>query len=408
MGISERLQYWDKLNSSGSTKKRSDEVEAGLAEFLEGERVSNAFGEYLLIEKNYKENHRTGKTYLSEILEIEPEIFSQLSLSNPISNLKLSKTLFLDIETTGLSGGSGTYPFLIGVGFFQNEKFRLRQFFMPDYSKEKAMLSDLAKLVQDYEHFVTFNGKGYDIPILKGRFVIQRIKTAFDSHNHLDLLFPSRRFWKKRLKDCSLLNLEKEILGIERLMDIPSYLIPQVYFDYLKDRKTEQLKLVLEHNRYDILAMVGLLAQLGKILQEPEKLEALHSEDWICLSRHYFYAGDLGRAKTCGEKAVQKNSRDEIYTEVNLHLGRIYKKLSEWEKAEKIWHTLVVENSDFRLEPYLELAKLYEHKIKDFKKALNLVERAIGNVEASLTNEFSVEGLYYRKQRLLRKIELLC
>ncbi len=406
MNLSERLQYWDKLNSSGSTKKRADEVNTALAEFLEGKRVSNAFGEYLLIEKNFKENYRSGKIYLNEILEIEPEIFSQLSLSSPIPNLNLDKTIFLDIETTGLSGGSGTYPFLVGVGFFQTGRFCLKQFFMPDYSKEKSMLFDLTELLQDYEHLVTFNGKGYDIPILNGRFILQRIKPNFESQSHLDLLFPSRRFWKKRLKDCSLLNLEREILGIERLMDIPGYLIPQVYFDYLKEGRTENLKLVLEHNRYDILAMVGLLAQLGKNLQEPEKLEALHSEDWICLSRHYFYAGDLARARTCGEKAVQKNSRDEIYTEVNLHLGRVYKKLSEWDKAEKLWHNLLLENSGFRLEPYLELAKLYEHKLKDFRKAINLVEKAISNVNASISHNFSLESLYYRKQRLLRKIEL--
>src|SRR3989304_1319648 len=123
MEISERLQYWDKLNSSNSAKKRPDEVDTALAEFLEGERVSNAFGEYLLVEKNYKENYRAGKIYLNEILDIEPEIFSQLSLSNPIPNLNLDKTIFLDIETTGLSGGSGTYPFLVGVGFFQAGRF---------------------------------------------------------------------------------------------------------------------------------------------------------------------------------------------------------------------------------------------------------------------------------------------
>lgn len=407
MNLSDRLQYWDKLSWSKASPKSSASWDNSLTEFLEGEKVSNDFGEYLLIEKNYKENYQAGKIYLSEILEIDPEIFSQLSLSNPISNLDIGKTVFLDIETTGLSGGSGTYPFLIGIGFFQNQKFCLRQFFMPDYSKEKAMLFDLTELLQDYEHLVTFNGKGYDIPILNGRFILQRIKPNFGLQSHLDLLFPSRRFWKKRLKDCSLLNLERKILGIERLMDIPGYLIPQVYFDYLKDGKTEQLKLVLEHNRYDILAMVGLLAQLGKILQEPEKLEALHSEDWVCLSRHYFYAGDLARAKTCGEKAVQKNSREEIYTEVNLHLGRIYKKLAEWDKAEKLWHNLLLENSGFRLEPYLELAKLYEHKLKDYRKAIGLVEKAISNVNASLGRNFDIEGLYYRKQRLLRKMAVL-
>lgn len=406
MKLSDRLQYWERLKSGDYAGKSAERVDTALAEFLEGEKVGNGFGEYILIEKNFKENYRAGKIYLNEILDIEPDVYSQLSLSNPIPNLDIGKSIFLDIETTGLSGGSGTYPFLVGIGFFQNQKFCLKQFFMPDYSKEKAMLSDLTKLLQDYENLVTFNGKGYDMPILNGRFILQRIKPNIELHSHLDLLFPSRRFWKKRLKDCSLLNLEREILGIERLSDIPGYLIPQVYFDYLKDGKAENLKLVLEHNRYDILAMVGLLAQLGKILQEPEKLEALHSEDWVCLSRHYFYAGDLARAKTCGEKAVQKNSRDEISTEVNLHLGRIYKKLAEWDKAEKLWNNLLLENSGFRLEPYLELAKLYEHKLKDFRKAINLVEKAISNVNASLGKNFDIEGLYYRKQRLLRKLQL--
>ncbi len=408
MSISDRLKYWDKLSSAGSPKKSRRAWDSALAEFLEGEKVGNDLGEYILNEKIYRESHRIGKIYLNEIWEIQPQIYSQLSLSAPVSNLDLNKTIFLDIETTGLSGGSGTYPFLIGIGFFQNEKFCLKQFFMPDYNTEKAMLSDLAKLLQDYENLVTFNGKGYDIPILNGRCIIHRIQSAFDSHGHLDLLFPARRFWKKRLKDCSLLNLEKEILGVERESDIPSYLIPQVYFEYLQGGRTEQLKLVLEHNKYDILAMVGLLTELGKILQEPEKLESLYPEDLACLSRHYLYTGNLNNARICAEKALQKNLTEEFFSELNLHLGRIYKKLSEWEKAEKIWQELVTQNSKFHLVPYLELAKLYEHKMKDYGRALDLVERAIGNINASITyaNNFNSEGLYYRKQRLLRKIEL--
>lgn len=406
MKLTDRLQYWDKLKTASSIKKKAEVLDTSLAEFLEGEKVGNDFGEYILNEKIYRESHRVGKVYLNEILEIKPQIYSQLSLSAPISNLDLTKTIFLDIETTGLSGGSGTYPFLVGIGFFQNEKFRLKQFFMPDYNTEKAMLSDLAKLLGNYENLVTFNGKGYDIPILNGRCIIHRIKSAFDSQSHLDLLFPARRFWKKRLKDCSLLNLEKEILGVERESDIPSYLIPQVYFDYLQDGKKEQLKLVLEHNKYDILAMVGLLTELGRILSQPEKLQTLYPEDLACLSRHYLYSGDLDKARLCAEKALVKNLSEEFFNELNLHLGRIYKKLSEWEEAEKIWHNLLSDNSGFYLEPYVELAKLYEHKLKDYRKALNLVERAIGNMNASFANNFHSEALYYRKQRLLRKINL--
>src|SRR5262249_33194494 len=141
-----------------------------------------------------------------------------------------SRIAFLDTETTGLSGGTGTYAFLVGIGTWRSSGFLVEQFFMRNFDEEAAVICPLEERLSQVKVVVTFNGKCFDLPLLESRFVMHRRDWPLADGIHLDLLHPSRRLWKLRLKDCSLANLEREVLGFEREEDIPGYLIPQVYF----------------------------------------------------------------------------------------------------------------------------------------------------------------------------------
>lgn len=146
----------------------------------------------------------------------------------------LSQIAFLDTETTGLSGGTGTYAFLVGIGTWNSSGFLVEQFFMRDFDEEAAMICSLEERFSRLEVIVTFNGKCFDLPLLESRFIMHRRHWGRAQAVHLDLLHPCRRLWKLRLKDCSLSNLEARVLGWERDEDVPGHLIPQVYFKYAR------------------------------------------------------------------------------------------------------------------------------------------------------------------------------
>jgi len=186
-------------------------------------------------------------------------------------------------------------------------------------------------------------------------------------------------------------------------------MIPQAYFDFLRSGEREKIKLILEHNASDIVSLAALLTHLCQILERPEKLEELHPEDLFSLGRQFYYSSDYEKAGWCWKKSAQRSSSDDLFLLSHLWLGRLYKRIGEWEKAEKTWQHIIQEHNHFCLEPYLEMAKFYEHRVRDYQKALILVERAIDNQNVSrLTQKDSaiLPGLYHRKGRLLKKLNL--
>lgn len=407
MNLQERLQSLQSLGILRNEKRETHPKDFSLAEYLEGKTISNSKGEYVQIEKSYGESYRHGTVCVSDLLGADAKTISFLAKKQLPQGIELKKTVFLDTETTGLAGGSGTYPFLVGAGYFDSERFVLKQFFMRDYGEERALLADLSEMLSTFPYIVTYNGKGYDLPILKTRYILNRIQASLEFEAHLDLLFPARKIWKRRVGDCSLSNLENKILGVEREIDIPGYLIPQAYFDFLRTGEKEKLKLILEHNASDIISMAALLSHFCQFLEDPTNYGHAYPEDLFSLGRHFFFSGEYNKACLCFEKSIGVSEVEVLSFESRLWLGRLYKRTGEWHKAEKIWSQLINECGGFCREPYLELAKFYEHRAREYGKALVLVERAIDNLNASVSSQNQAgiyEGLYYRKHRLLRKL----
>jgi len=431
MKFEDRLKSFERFISNRKVEKPKDVNDLSLTEYLEGVEVENIYGKCIKVEKEFNLDFCHGQILISDGLRYKGETIAKFTCDEKPSKFEPERTVFLDTETTGLAGGTGTYPFLVGMGFFEEDKFRIKQYFMRDFNEEKALLYFLQKDLRKFDSLVTYNGKCFDAPLLTTRFIFNRIDFSFDNFLHLDLLFPCRRLWKLRLKECSLSNLEMKVLGVFRLSDIPSYLIPQAYFHYLNSGEIEPLKKILDHNTSDILSLVGLSIFSAKIIEDPESAGINDPQDLFSLGRIYSNLGEYQKSIICLEKAWLNPSDEGFKYKIGQFLAWQYKRIGEWEKAEKIWKALSSDPGGDELRPYFspasgggsfgqkelsvfysyeELAKYYEHKLRDYSLASEMVDKALQLIASSLglgddrkLREMK-KRFCYRKERLKRKL----
>lgn len=361
---------------------------------------SNEYGSYYLIEGRYPVTALHGGSSLGEALNVKPWIRSVLSGEDREASME--SLVFLDTETTGLSGGAGTVAFLIGTGRFEGDEFVIRQYFMRDYDEETAMLHDFGSSLSDCSGFVTFNGKAFDWNLLQGRFVANRLRPALRDPVHIDLLYPSRRIWGLKLESCRLSSLEENVLGETRADDIPGSMIPGVYFKYLEDRNAAEIKRVIKHNELDILSMVSLIARISAMLESP-LAQSDSGHELLGLGRIYETRGDYDLVVDCLEICT-KSEILSVRTAALKRLTGIYKRSGRYDKALDHWRKMASETGAHNLFPLVELAMYYEHRQKDIAKALECVERAIHlSLESGLTEGRQFPELRKRQERLKRK-----
>jgi uncharacterized protein YprB with RNaseH-like and TPR domain len=238
---------------------------------LGGDVVETEAGAVLAVHHEVALEQRCGSFPVGDACGVAPSLLRILAPTQT-ADIDARGLLFLDTETTGLAGGTGTYAFLVGVARFDGGRLRLTQFFMRDLDEEPALVAALAPLLADATGLVTFNGSGFDVPLLETRFILQRRR--WPTLPHVDLMRPARRIWGDCLDDCRLATLEHRVLGVVRERDVPGFAIPSLYFQFLRRKTAEPLRDVLAHNRYDILALVGLLAWLGGALEGRATLSA--------------------------------------------------------------------------------------------------------------------------------------
>lgn len=310
--------------------------------------------------------------------------------------------LFLDTETTGLSGGVGTIAFQIGIGYFTQDAFVVEQLMMHDYHEEAQMLQILASRMKRYSILCTFNGRTFDVPLLKSRFLMNRMKDDCFPATHADALFPSRRLWKLRLKQCSLANLEEKLLGVVRDDDLPGALVPQTFFQYLKDGDFTPLLRVIDHNKQDIVSLAQLFYFLCKQHDRPEDIDQV--EDLLSLAKAAEKQGNLQKATKCYRLCAHGSTRADAYRA----LASSQKRQGHADAAIKLYQAMVKRGDD-PIHAFEALAKLYEHQRKDPEQALHYTRQALLLLsEPSLFHDPTVQeqqiALQYRYQRLRRKI----
>ncbi len=380
-----------------------------LSRLLPGKMVESDLGEFLLVEYRYPIDYFHGRINLGGLVSEEMSaLCGVLKKPNMVCPKDLQNLIFLDTETTGLAGGAGTFAFLIGVGYFEEDEFVLRQYMMEDYHQELAMLDALLSELFKYSHLVTYNGKSYDWPLLEGRFIYHRIKEDF-SPIHIDLLHPSRRFYKRRLERCNLGSIETEILDFKRTNDISGSEVPALFFRYLDQKDGRILLPVFQHNHWDILSLVTLIIHLIQAYLNPE--DELHCpEDIFSAGKIYEDLGQVDLALKCYTQTLQQENASYFKQEVMKRLSFFYKRLGKMEEALLIWKELMESETNLQLYPYLELAKYFEHQCKDYQNALQMTEGAMGLVvkNRKLYSKIKLielqNQLKHREQRLLKKI----
>ena len=313
---------------------------------------------------------------------------------------RLDRTLFIDTETTGLRG-AGTVAFLIGLGWIENGNFVVRQLVMRDYPEEMDMLLTLQDILPGFSCLVSFNGKSFDIPLLRDRFLLSRLPDPWRGFAHVDLLHIARRLWKARLGCCRLEALEETILGHSRENDIPGSQIPERFFRYLKSGDFSLLDGVIRHNRQDILSLAKLLSKLAAVYQAPEQQQSFL--DVLSAGRALEKRG-LGEA---ARRCFQVASLSSFSRQARLFLAGSYRRKKDYPPAAGVYFELI-DRGEAEVLDYVALAILLEHHLHDFASALRVTEKAIVRFAGDSlrrADEDTRNALYRRRRRLRKKLE---
>jgi uncharacterized protein len=365
---------------------------------LGGEVVDTGEGPLLVVRREYPLAHRHGRFALDGVLRAPLPLLSRLArLDSPLTAPE--RLLFIDTETTGLAGGTGTYAFLVGVGCIDAGRFVVTQHFMRDLDEEPALLAALMPVLARASAVVTFNGGGFDLPLLETRFVLARRRWP-STMPHLDLMRPARRVWGACLDDCRLVTLERAVLGLAREDDVPGSVIPALYFEYLRRRRPAPLVRVFDHNRDDVLSLAALLGWFAVALAD-EPGDALTPPEWAGLGR-LWEPVDLERALACYRVALAGDLRGELAHGVRLRLAWWEKRAARWDAACTLWEA-AVHHPVFDPRPWEELAKYHEHRRRDYAMARTVVESALSRASTLGSASRIVEALSYRLARLARR-----
>lgn len=405
----------------------------------EGEIVENSAGQCYLVTRHY---HPMGReesqahplrepSALGNLLERDPSTLAPLYPAYGLERCPdFRRSAFLDIESTGLGGGAGIYAFMVGVGTFEPQaghtgcsgdrlNFVVRQLFMRHPGEEPALLTALADLLQGCESLVTFNGRSFDAPFLRGRYRyagrflptdVGPPKALDDGTPHLDLLHPARRLWRKRLGSCALTNLERKVLGFSRAEDdVPGSLIPHLYADYLYDGDGRMMQRVFYHNREDIVSMAALTEVVCGVFADPSEAGAGHLQplDLLSMARLQAELERLDSAESLFRAALDQLSGRAHLAESFDGLGRLLKRQHRWEEATAVWQQWLTTVGGPDSRPYVELAKFYEWRSGDLTQAAMWTQWALHEQEKSSPQSRSPETqseLRHRLARIERKL----
>ncbi len=343
--------------------------------FPEGHWEETPHGPCFCVEVRYPLGHQHGAVPLDRLLDLPDDTLSHLGRSPRFAGQDRRRLLFFDTETTGLAGGTGTYVFLVGLGYFEGEEFVVRQLFLPELGAERALLHLLNRHLGASGCLVSFNGRAFDWPLIEARFTLSRMRPAQAEPLHLDLLAPARRVWKDWLPSCALGHLEAHALRFRRRGDVPGWLIPTLYFEYLRGGPAHALRPVLEHNRLDVLSLVALAGHLGGLLHAPDAAP-LECAECYGLGRLYEDLGNYEAAVRLYKRALAGVLSATLRAATLQRLTAAHKKLRQHHEALRIWEELVAGDTTLVF-PYIELAKHYEHHSREYAAAAALVERAL-------------------------------
>jgi len=401
----------DKVRPTGSVDNA--------AELLGGEWCELRGERFLVIDRKYPPGHRHGHVAVADTLPPENGCWSRLPLlNNPTtSGPRPGRMLFVDLETTGLAGGAGTYAFLVGCAWYQDGSLRTRQFFLSNFAAERVLLEAVADIADTSGVVVTYNGKSFDLPLIETRFLLHRLETPFAGVPHVDMLHPARRLWHREEDDeglvppkprsgeggCRLSTLEQTLCGHVREGDVPGFEIPSRYFHFVRTGDARGLAAVTEHNRLDLLSLAMLAAHASQLLEDGPAA-ARTSREALGMGRFYERAAMTVEARTAYLHAAGHRETDTI---TSAEAWRAYAALSRrerrFEDAANGWRrilelprcppAIVREASE-------ALAVHHEHRLRDLQAARSFARQSL-TLQATPSRR---QATQHRLARLDRKL----
>jgi len=391
-GTADRFSRLAALRPTRSSKVaapqlRAPDAEDSLARILGAGIAKNRFGEHISVSNWYStpegvEPHSTSLELLARTRDAALTKRTRAALEDS------SKWLFLDTETTGLAGGTGTYAFLIGLAWWDAGGLQTEQLIMRDFAEEHSVLHQLAAHLAERPVLLTFNGKTFDWPLLENRFLMTRSMAVPQLAAHLDLLHPARALWKLRLGSVRLVDLERHVLDAPRLGwhrqdDVPSACIPQFYFDYLRGGPVEPLAGVVRHNQMDLRGLAALFAKINTFLAtEAAEHQETDGLDLFGLSRFLERRGDSERAHSACAQSLHLGLPAEFRPQARRNLALFAKRRGDHARAAELWQALAADPQDgpFACE---QLAIHYERRAKDLARAADFAQLALAHLRGA-------------------------
>jgi uncharacterized protein YprB with RNaseH-like and TPR domain len=322
-----------------------------------------------------------GRIPISLGLQVPADLLGFLSRDAAFEGLDLSSAVFLDLETTGLAGGTGTVPFLVGLAYYRDERFKVTQFFLSEMAEEDRLVRELAQFIREMEFksLVTYNGKAFDLPLVETRFALHRTPCPLRGLPHLDFLFSARSLWKHKYDSCRLFSLAQQIVQAERSEDIPGAEIPLRYFQYIRSGDFSLIDPILYHNQEDLLSLLGVVVA-GAVLVERNREAAARGEadamDLFGVAKLFERAGDASTSAALLEQALAKGRglTAEVSQAARRKLSHHFKKAKDWDKALPFWQEAAAEDE---VESFKELSMYFEHTAKDFGEAIRVATEGL-------------------------------
>jgi tetratricopeptide (TPR) repeat protein len=324
--------------------------------------------------------------------------------------------LFVDLETTGIAGGAGTYAFLVGCAWFDQGRFRVRQFFLTSFIAERALLQAVMDVARTAGTVVTYNGKTFDLPLVETRFTMHRMETPFATMPHIDMLHPARRLWRGRTADgssavdapgrdsCRLSVMEQSLCGHIREGDVAGFEIPARYFQFVRTGDARPLEAVFEHNRLDLLSLALVTARAAQLLDEGAPATR-SAREALGLGRLYERGGLTTDAWRCYARAIELDDEDVVTRADGLRAHAVLsRRMRRFEEAASLWRRLLEMPqcpAPMRREASEALAVHLEHRLRDYQSAKGY---AMTSLDAS-TSVARKEATLHRVARLNRKLE---
>jgi hypothetical protein len=393
-----------------------------MGEILGGRTVDTSFGECLVIERRYESDRRHGSVPIGDCDLADNDGSEALRLLEPsLCAPAPSRTVFIDLETTGISGGAGTVAFLVGCGYFDLGAFQVRQFLLTSYAGERALLAAVAEFFDATDLIVSYNGKTFDVPVMEMRWTFHRMAMPLDGVPHFDMLHSARRLWSGRHSErrrideagCRLATLERVLFDVNRVGDVAGFEIPARFFRFLRSGDPRPLEPVLEHNRLDLVSLAAVTARAARLTQEGADA-CRDCAEALALGRVYERAGRLERAEECYRRASSARAV-ETAVEALYRLGLRARRDRRFEDAAECWRRLLAlagtraaaRNTDMAaLRDFAAeaLAIHHEHRARDLATARELALFALEEIGMEQRRARRADGIRHRLARLDRKI----